>query len=143
MVCGSTGLSFSCAKDEHYSVGAAETAVNNLRRSARAMMPHINIPKRFWHFAIAYAAYIHWHHVTSPSRLDKYNTIFELLFSKRAGLTQVPPYGCFATVYENRHTLQDQSLDLPSDRGVFFLSFFLGFRRPNLITGLSGWRTPD
>jgi len=24
-----------------------------------------------------------------------------------------------------------------------FLSFFLGFRRPNLITGLSGWRTPD
>jgi len=25
----------------------------------------------------------------------------------------------------------------------FFLSFFLGFRRPNLITGLSGWRTPD
>ena len=25
----------------------------------------------------------------------------------------------------------------------FFLSFFLGFRRPNLITGLSRWRTPD
>jgi len=25
----------------------------------------------------------------------------------------------------------------------FFLSFFLGVRRPNLITGLSGWRTPD
>ena len=23
------------------------------------------------------------------------------------------------------------------------LSFFLGFRRPNLITGLSGWRTPN
>jgi len=29
-----------CAKDEHYSVGAAETAVNNLRHSARAMMLH-------------------------------------------------------------------------------------------------------
>jgi len=26
---------------------------------------------------------------------------------------------------------------------LFFLSFFLYFRRPNLITGLSGWRTPD
>jgi len=26
---------------------------------------------------------------------------------------------------------------------LFFLSFFLGFRRPNLITGLSGWGTPD
>jgi len=25
----------------------------------------------------------------------------------------------------------------------FFLSFFLGFRRPSLITGLSGRRTPD
>jgi len=24
-----------------------------------------------------------------------------------------------------------------------FLSFFLGFRRPNLITGLSGWPAPD
>jgi len=24
-----------------------------------------------------------------------------------------------------------------------FLSFFLGFRRHNLITGLSGWRAPD
>jgi len=24
-----------------------------------------------------------------------------------------------------------------------FLSFFVGFRRPNLITGLSRWRTPD
>jgi len=26
---------------------------------------------------------------------------------------------------------------------LIFLSFFLGFRRPNLITGLSEWRTPD
>jgi len=28
---------------------------------------------------------------------------------------------------------------------VFFLSFFLGFRRPNLlvIAGLIGWQTPD
>jgi len=26
---------------------------------------------------------------------------------------------------------------------VFFLSFFLGFRRPNLITGLSGGQAPD
>jgi len=94
-----------CAKDEHYSVGAAETAVNNLRHSARAMMLHGNVPEHFWHFAIAHAAYIH--NFTSPSRLDKSKTIFELLFSKRAYLTQVPPYGCFATVYKNRRTLQD------------------------------------
>jgi len=105
-----------CAKDEHYAVGAAETAVNNLRHSARAMMLHGNVPKRFWHFAIAHVAYIH--NVTSPSRLDKSKTIFELLFSKRTDLTQVPPYGCFATVYKNRRTLQDQSFDLLSDQGV-------------------------
>jgi len=104
-------------QDEHYFVGTAETAVNNLRHSARAMMLHGNVTKRFWHFAIAHAAYIH--NVTSPSCLDKSKTIFELLFSKRADLTQVPPYGCFATVYKNRRTLQDQSLDLPSDQGVF------------------------
>jgi len=32
-------------------------------------------------FAIAHAAYIH--NATSPSRLDKYKTIFELLFSTK------------------------------------------------------------
>jgi len=33
----------------------------------------------------------------------------------------------------------------PSNFLSFFFSFFLGFRRPNLIrvTGLSGWRTPN
>ena len=42
-----------------------------------------------------------------------------------------------------------RSLFVPLGRGTegelvsFFLSFFLGFRRPNLSTGLSGWRTPD
>ena len=89
----------------------------NLRHSTRAMMLHGNVPKRFWHFAIAHAANIH--NVTSPSRLDKSKTIFELLFSKRADLTQVPPYSCFATVYKNRRSFQDQSLELPSDQGVF------------------------
>ena len=71
-----------CAKDEHYSVGAAETAVNNLRHSARAMMLHGNLPTRFWHFAIAHATYLH--NVISPSRADKSKTIFELLFDKKA-----------------------------------------------------------
>ena len=59
------------------------------------MMLHRNMPKRFWHFTIAHAAYIH--NVTSPSHLDKSKTIFELLFYKRTDL-QVAPYGCFATV---------------------------------------------
>jgi len=85
-----------CAKDEYYSVGAAETAVNNLRHSARAMMLRGNVPKRFWYFAIAHAAYIH--NVTSPSRVDKSKTIFELQFSKRQILRKChstaasPPY---------------------------------------------------
>jgi len=118
-----------CAKDENYSVGAAETAVNNLRHSARAMMLHGNVPKRLWHFTIAHATYIH--NVTSLSRLDKSKTIFELLFSKRADHTQVPAYGCFATVYKkNRRTLQDQSLDLPSDQGIF-----IGIAKHNGVIG--------
>ena len=87
-----------CAKHKHYSVGAAETAINNVRHSAQAMMLHGNVSKRCWHLAIAHAAYLH--NVTSLSRLDKSKTIFELLFSKRADLTQVPPYSCFATVYK-------------------------------------------
>ena len=69
------------AQDEHYSVGAAETAVKNLRHIAQAMTLHGNVPKRFWHFAIAHAVYIH--NVTSPSRIDKSKTIFEPLFSKK------------------------------------------------------------
>ena len=92
--------------------------IRTLRHSARAMMLHGNVSTRFRHFAIAHAAYIH--NVTSLSRIGKSKTIFELLFSKRADLAQVPPYGCFATVYKNSwRTLQDQSLDLPSDQGVF------------------------
>jgi hypothetical protein len=55
--------------NQNYSVGAAETAVNNLQHSARAMMLHGNVPKRFWHFAIAHATYLH--NVISPSRADK------------------------------------------------------------------------
>jgi len=47
-----------CTKHEQYSVGAAETAVNNLRHSTREMMLLGIIPKRFWHFVIAHAAYI-------------------------------------------------------------------------------------
>jgi len=45
-----------CAKDEHYSAGTAKTAAYNLRHSARAMMLHGNVPKRFWYFAIAHVA---------------------------------------------------------------------------------------
>jgi len=70
-----------CAKDEHHSVGAVEHAVNNLRHSARAMMLHGNESKRFWHLAIAHAAYTN--NVTSLSCLEQSKTIFELLFSKR------------------------------------------------------------
>ena len=35
------------------------------------------------------------------------------------------------------------SSQMQTTRVSLFLSFLLGFRRPNLITGLSGWRTPD
>jgi len=43
-------------------------------------------------------------------------------------------------------TRPEVALKLPWDllqNSLSILSFFLGFRRPNLITGLSGWRTPD
>jgi len=86
---------------------------------------HRNTPKRFWHFAIAHVAYIH--NVTSPSRLDNSKTISNLLFSKRADLTQVPPFGCFASTYKNRLTLQDQH---PSDQGVF-----ISIAKPNSVIG--------
>jgi len=117
-----------CAKDEQYSVGAAGTAINNLRHSARALMLHGNLPERFWHVARAHAAYIH--NVTLPSRPDKSKTIFEFLFSQRADLTQVPPYSCFAMVYKIRRILQDESIDLESDQGVF-----IGIAKRNGLIG--------
>ena len=61
-----------------------------------------------------------------------------------------------AAITEGRRTIKSDSNTLlsfvrhssdPEEKNVFsgytFLSFFLGFRRPNLITGLSGWRAPD
>jgi len=92
------------------------------------MMQRGNVPERFWHFARAHAAYILL--FILPSCLDKSETIFEFLFSKRADLTQVPPYGCFATAYNIRRTLQDQSLDLESDQGVF-----IGIAKHNGVIG--------
>ena len=94
-----------CATDEHYSVGAAETAVSNLRHSARGIILHGHVPKRFWHFAIAHATYIH--NVISPSHAAKSQTILRIMLDKKADLMQVPPYGCFATIYKNCRTLQD------------------------------------
>jgi len=44
---------------------------------------------------------------------------FKLLFSKRADLTQVPPYGCFAAVYKIDAFFKVKPLDLPSDQGIF------------------------
>jgi len=102
--------------------------VNNLWHSARAKRLRENVPKHFWHFVIAHAAYIH--NVTSLSRIDKSKTIFELLFSKRTDFTEVPPYDSFTTVYKNRRTLHDQRLDLPSDQCVF-----IGIAKHNGVIG--------
>jgi len=44
------------------------------------------------------------------------------------------------TIHTNRCSLQVQGNCFPIER---FLSFFLYFWRPNPITGLSGWWTPD
>jgi len=41
------------------------------------------------------------------------------------------------------HPLTCFQASVPGPGTPFILSFFLGFRRPNLITGLSGWRAPD
>ena len=114
-----------CAKDEHYSVGAAETAVHNLRHSARGMMLHGKTLLAFCHSSCS----IHpQRDITVSHRPIQHD--LELLFSKRADLTQMPPYDCFATVYKNRRTLQDQSLDLPSDQGVF-----IGIAKHNSVIG--------
>jgi len=46
-------------------------------------------------------------------------------------------------MYQIRTEKQNASARRLLPATLLFLSFFLGFRRPNLITGLSGWRTPD
>ena len=49
----------------------------------------------------------------------------------------------FLVVPLSGRLLASASISTPWLTELFFLSFFLGFRRPNLIPGLSGWRTPD
>ena len=66
-----------------------------------------------------------------------FHEIFWCVVSKRAGPR--PPVMYAGLMYiQVRATVVERPFFLS-----FFLSFFLGFRRPNLITGLSGWRTPD
>ena len=50
---------------------------------------------------------------------------------------------CVSKTQPNHWTKRMANTRLTTCLKTFFLSFFLGFRRPNLITGLSGWRTPD
>ena len=64
-----------CAKDEHYSVRAAETVVNNLRHSTRAMMLHGNISKRIFGTSSSHMPHIFtmWYHHHAPTNLKQFS----------------------------------------------------------------------
>jgi len=49
----------------------------------------------------------------------------------------------FSPKYFGTQIISEISDRLKFEYTEYTFSFFLGFRRPNLITGLSGWRTPD
>jgi hypothetical protein len=42
------------AVNEHYSNGVAEHAVHTIRTTAKAMLLHANIPKKYWCYAISH-----------------------------------------------------------------------------------------
>ena len=65
------------AVNEHYSIGAAEHAVHTIRTTAKALLLHANIPKKYWCYAISHATYLN--NMTTPSRVDRSRTIYDSL----------------------------------------------------------------
>ena len=105
------------AVNEHYSNGVAEHAVHTIRMTAKAMLLHANIPKKYWCYAISHATYLN--NMTATSRADRTKTIYEVLFNSKPDVTRVPPYGAFTCIYKERRDLKDQSFDLTSIQGAF------------------------
>ena len=111
-----------CAPGEHFEIGPAESAVGNLRTTARCLLLDANVPKTYWPFAIGHACYLS--NLTSRCRADSRLTVFEFLFQTSPNLSRIPPFGCFAASYRDRRSLKDQSWDLSAKPG-----FFLGINR--------------
>ena len=105
------------AVNEHYSNGVAENAVHTIRTTAKAMLLHANIPKKYWCYAISHATYLN--NMTTSSRADRSKTIYEILFRQKPDITRIPPYGAFTCIYKERRDLNDQSFGLTSIQGVF------------------------
>ena len=105
------------AVNEHYSNGVAEHAVHTIRTTAKAMLLHANIPKKYWCYAISHATYLN--NMTTPSRADRTKTIYEILFRRKPDITRIPPYGAFTCIYKERRDLKDQSFGLTSIQGAF------------------------
>ena len=103
--------------NEHYSNGVAEHAVHTIRTTAKDMLLHANIPKKYWCYAISHATYLN--NMTTSSRADRSKTIYEILFRQKPDITRIPPYGAFTCIYKERRDLNDQSFGLTSIQGVF------------------------
>jgi hypothetical protein len=103
--------------NEHYSNGVAEHAVHTIRTTAKAMLIHANIPKKYWCYAISHATYLN--NMTTSSRADRSKTIYEILFRQKPDITRIPPYGAFTCIYKERRDLNDQSFGPTSIQGFF------------------------
>jgi hypothetical protein len=105
------------AVNEHYGNGAADHAVHTMLTTAKAMLLHANIPKKYWCYAISYATYLN--NMTTSSRADRSKTIYEILFRRKPDITRIPPYGAFTCIYKERRDLQDQGFGLTSIQGAY------------------------
>ena len=106
-----------CAKDEPYAIGVAESVVGILRITAKSMLLQANIPKQFWSFSVSHTSYLT--NIVYPAQNNKFITIFESLFHKKADASRILPFGSFTCIYADRRSMQDQSLDLTSTQRVF------------------------
>ena len=86
------------AVKEHNSNGAAEHAVHTIRTTAKAMLLHANITKKYCCYAISHATYLN--NMTTSSRADRSKTIYEILFRRKPDITRIPPYGAFTCIYK-------------------------------------------
>ena len=104
-------------RGEHYSIGVAEKAIQDICNILKCLLADGNIPPKFWDVVGEHATLINM--MTSPSIRNPDITIFEDLFGAIPNLDLLPPVGCFAVRLMDKGYRLDTKLDPVNQAGVF------------------------
>ena len=104
-------------RGEHYSIGVAEKAIQDVCNHLKCLRADGNIPPKFWDVVGEHATLINM--MTSPSIRNPDITIFEDVYDAIPNLDLLPPVGCFAVRLMDKGYRLDTKLDPVNQAGVF------------------------